>query len=36
MKQSGFIWEDTAPEQYESDTGYYHVPVNFYYLGDVE
>ena len=36
MKQRGFIWEDTAPEQYERDTGYYHVPVNFYYLGDVE
>lgn len=36
LKQNGFIWEDTAPEQYESDTGYYHVPVNFYYLGDSE
>lgn len=36
MKQNGFTWEDTAPEQYESDTGYFHVPVNFYYIGKVD
>lgn len=36
MNQNGFIWEDSAPEQYESDTGYYHIPVNFYYIGKVD
>lgn len=36
MKQNGFIWEDTASEQYECDTGYYHISVNFYYLGHTE
>ena len=32
LKQNGFTWTDNGPETYEDDTGYYHVPVNFYYV----
>lgn len=35
LKQNGFIWTDNGPESFESDTGYYHVPVNFYYSGNL-
>jgi hypothetical protein len=30
LKQNNFTWTDTASEMYESDTGYYHIPINFY------
>ena len=33
LKQNGFTWTDNGPETYEDDTAYYHVPVNFYYVG---
>lgn len=36
LKQNGFTWTDNGPEDYEIETGYYHVPVNFYYDGNVE
>ena len=29
LKQNNFIWTDTAPETYDPDTGFFHVPVNF-------
>lgn len=29
LKESGFTWTDNGPEDFERDTGYYHVPVNF-------
>ena len=31
LKESGFIWTDNGPESFEKDTGFYHVPVNFFY-----
>ena len=36
LKQNGFTWTDNAPETFEKETGYYHVPVNFYYTGNAE
>lgn len=36
LKQNGFTWTDNAPETFEKETGYYHVPVNFYYTGSAE
>lgn len=33
LKQNGFTWTDNGPETFEKETGYYHVPVNFYYEG---
>ena len=32
LKQNGFTWTDNGPETFERETGYYHVPVNFYHL----
>lgn len=32
LKENGFIWTDNGAEMYESDTSYFHVPVNFYIL----
>lgn len=29
LKENGFTWTDNGPEDFEKDTGYYHVPVNF-------
>ena len=29
LKENGFTWTDNGPENFEKDTGYYHVPVNF-------
>ncbi len=29
LQQNGFSWTDNGPEDFEDDTGYYHVPVNF-------
>lgn len=36
LKQNGFTWTDNGPETYEQDTGYYHVPVNFYYSDNLQ
>jgi hypothetical protein len=30
LKDNGFVWTDNGAEMYERETGYYHVPVNFY------
>lgn len=30
LKENNFTWTDNGPETYERDTGYYHVPVNFF------
>ena len=36
LKENGFTWTDNGPETFENDTGYYHVPVNFYYEGETD
>lgn len=36
LKQKGFTWTDNGPETFEKDTGYFHVPINFYYEGKVD
>lgn len=36
LKQNGFTWTDIGSEIFEKDTGYYHVPVNFYYSGNLQ
>ena len=36
LKENGFTVTDTGPEDYEEDTGFYHVPVNFYYESEVD
>ena len=36
LKKFNFTWTDNGPEDFEPDTGYYHVPVNFYYEGGTE
>jgi len=28
--QNGFTWTDNASETFEQDTGYFHVPINFF------
>ena len=33
LKENGFIWTDNGPESFERETGYYHIPVNFYLEG---
>lgn len=33
LKEIGFTWTDNGPEEFEKETGYYHVPVNFYAEG---
>lgn len=30
LKENGFTWTDNGPEDFDRETGYYHVPVNFY------
>jgi predicted TPR repeat methyltransferase len=30
LKENGFTWTDNSPEDYEDDTGFYHVGINFY------
>lgn len=30
LKTAGFTIQSTGPEQYESNTGYYHVPIDIY------
>lgn len=30
LKENGFTWTDNGPEDFDKETGYYHVPVNFY------
>ena len=30
LKEIGFTWTDNGPEDFDKETGYYHVPVNFY------
>lgn len=30
LKENDFTWTDNGPETFERDTGYYHVPVNFF------
>ena len=34
LKENGFIWTDNGTEMYEPDTGYFHVPINFYVLSE--
>lgn len=34
LKQNGFTWTDNGPETFEHETGYYHVPVNFFMEGN--
>ncbi len=29
LKENGFVWTDNAAETFESDTGFFHVPMNF-------
>lgn len=36
LKDNGFTVTDTGYEDYEEDTGFYHVPVNFYYESEVD
>ena len=33
LKENGLTWTDNGPESFERDTGYYHIPVNFYLAG---
>lgn len=35
LKENGFTVTDLGIEDYEDDTGFYHVPVNFYYEGGI-
>lgn len=35
LKQNNFIWTDNAAEIYEPQTGFFHVPVNFYVTSEV-
>ncbi|GMO34272.1 MAG: hypothetical protein Pg6B_04660 [Candidatus Azobacteroides pseudotrichonymphae] len=30
LKNNNFMWTNNGPESYESDTKYYHLPMNFY------
>lgn len=34
LRENNFIWTDNGTEMYEPDTGYFHVPVNFYVLSE--
>ncbi len=36
LKENGFVWTDNGSEEFEKETGYYHIPVNFYYAGSAE
>ncbi len=36
LKENGFIWTDNGAEDFEKDTGYYHIPINFYYMSKTE
>lgn len=36
LNQNGFTWTDNGSESFEKDMGYYHVPVNFYYSGNLQ
>lgn len=36
LKENGFTWTDNGPEDFEKETGYYHVPVNFFIEGNLE
>ena len=31
MARNGFTWTDNGPEDFDRETGFYHVPINFYY-----
>jgi hypothetical protein len=33
LRANHFMWTENGPEDYEADTEYYHVPINFYYDG---
>lgn len=35
LKENGFTVTDLGMEDYEAETGFYHVPVNFYYEGGI-
>lgn len=35
LKENGFTVTDLGIEDYEKDTGFYHIPVNFYYEGGI-
>jgi hypothetical protein len=36
MIDGGFTWTDNSYEEFDSETGYYHVPMNFYINSPVE
>ena len=33
LKKNDFTWTDNGPETFDRETGYYHIPVNFYLEG---
>ena len=33
LKENGFTWTDNGPEDFDKESEYYHVPVNFYLEG---
>lgn len=35
LKQNNLTWTGNGPEMYEADTGFFHVPVNFYVTSEV-
>ncbi len=36
LKKNGFTVTDSGPEDFEEDTGFYHIPVNFYIESEVD
>ena len=36
LKENNFIWTDNGAEMFDENTGYFHVPINFYIMGGVE
>ena len=36
LKNNGFTVTDAGPEDFEEDTGFYHIPVNFYFESEVD
>lgn len=35
LKQDDITWTDNGPEDFDKETGFYHVPVNFYYENNI-
>lgn len=36
LKQNGFTWTDNGPETFEKETGYFYVPMNFFFAQNTE